>query len=295
MDKILNFPNNQKTVENEIAKQNQIYLEGIRDRMTAELNALIRTNNEAAISTGKVISDMLNCIVDRAIVVFKNSPEFNTRAHAPAFLNQCMQSINAILAGGVISPLTGDEAEWADVTVAEDVGQKFKTVYRGNEYEITIESVQVNVRYPKIYRLNGDNRFAHRIDYFQFHDATQSERVHLTADSIRFIQFPYTMQAIHSHCIISENKITDYLDFEYDEIANGLVYPDQSNGNPESYVIAPKIPFHALKEFGIHVEDEIAEFINYMNESNSYGFEDDDDEFEDDEDIDDSDVIEDEE
>ena len=278
MDKVVNFPNSGvNTVENEIARQNKIYLLGIKDRMNEEYNALVRTQNSQAIATGKIISDMLHAIVDRTIKEFESSNELNTRVHAPVFLNQCVQSLNAILAGGVISPLTGADEEWADTTVPEDVGQQFKFKYRGKEYSIAIESVQINIRYPKIYRLNNDNRLAHRIDYFQFHDATKPENVHLTEDSIRFIEFPYTMKALHSHCVVEDKKISDYLDFYYDEIANGLVYPDQTNDDPHSYVIAPKIPFYMLEEEGINVEEEIAAFIKSINEAQIPNLDDDDD------------------
>lgn len=277
MDKVVNFPGSQNTIENEISQQNRIYLEGIKDRMNEEYKALIRTENAQAIETGKVIFDMLNAIVDRTIEEFDKSPILSTRVHAPMFINQCIQSLNAILAGGIISPLTGVEEEWVDTTVSEDIGQQFKFKYRGKEYSIDIESVQVNIRYPKIYRLNNDNRLAHRIDYFQFHDATKPENVHLTEDSIRFIQFPYTMQTLHSHCVVEEKTISDYLDFYYDEIANGLIYPDQTNDDPHSYVIAPKIPFYMLEEEGISVEDEIAAFINDIDASEMPTFADDDD------------------
>ena len=273
----VNFPNNDhNTIENEIVRQNKIYLEGIRERMNHEYNALLRTNNEPAITTGKIISKMVNSIIDHTADAFNENSELNKRIHAPAFISQCMQSINAILAGGIISPLTGEDEEWVDTTVAEDVGQQFKFNYRGKEYSITIESVQVNVRYPKIYRLNNDNRLAHRIDYFQFHNATKPDNIHLTEDSIRFIQFPYTMQTLHSHCIVEDNKISDYLDFGYNEIANGLVYPDQSNDDPHSYIIAPKIPFHMLEEAGIDIEEEISAYVTEIDNSQMPDFEDDD-------------------
>lgn len=277
MSKVIDFNSKQNNVENEIAQQNKMYLEGIKDRMNEEYKAIIRSDNPQAVETVKIISDMLNAVVDRTIKAFEDLPALNTRAHAPAFIAQCMQSINAILAGGVISPLTGADEEWVDATVPEDVGQEFKFTYREKNYAIKIESVQVNIRYPKIYRLNNDNRLAHRIDYFQFHDATKPENVHLTEDSIRFIQFPYTMQTLHSHCVVEDRKITDYLDFDYLEISSGLIYPDQSNGDPHSYVIAPKIPFYMLEEEGISVEDEIAAYIQGIDNSDMPAFTDDDD------------------
>lgn len=277
MSKVVNFPGNQNTVESEIAQQNKIYLTGIKDRMNEEYKAIVRTENATAIETAKIISDMFHAVVDRAIEAFDNSPVLNSRVHAPAFISQCMQSLNAVLSGGVISPLTGVDEEWIDATIPEDVGQEFKFRYRGKDYSIAIESVQVNIRYPKIYRLNNDNRLAHRIDYFQFHDATKPENVHLTEDSIRFIQFPYTMQTLHSHCVVEDKMISDYLDFDYDEIANGLIYPDQSNGDPHSYVIAPKIPFYMLEDEGIIVENEITTFIKDIDDSRMGNYSDDDD------------------
>ena len=277
MSNVINFSNKQHTVEGEIAQQNKMYLQGIKDRMNEEYKAIVRTENTTAIETAKVISDMLYAVIDRTADAFDKLPNLNNRVHAPLFINQCMQSLNAILSGGVISPLTGADEEWLDTTIPEDIGQEFKCKYRGKEYSFTIESVQVNIRYPKIYRLNNDNRLAHRIDYFQFHDATKPENVHLTEDSIRFIQFPYTMHALHSHCIVEDKTISDYLDFVYDEIANGLIYPDQHTADPHSYVIAPKIPFYLLEEEGISVENEIAAFIKDVDDSQMPSFKDDDD------------------
>ena len=277
MSNVVNFPGGQNTVENEIAQQNKIYLAGIRDRMKEEYKAIVRTENNTAIETAKIIADMLNAVIDRVSEAFDTLPALSSHVHAPVFISQCMQSLNAILSGGVISPLTGADEEWADATIPEDIGQEFKFRYRGKEYSIVIESVQVNIRYPKIYRLNNDNRLAHRIDYFQFHDATKPENIHLTEDSIRFIQFPYTMQTLHSHCVVEDKMISDYLDFDYDEITNGLIYPDQSNGEPHSYVIAPKIPFYMLEEEGISVENEIAAFIKAIDETQIGSFDDDDD------------------
>ena len=73
------------------------------------------------------------------------------------------------------------------------------------------------------------------------------------------------MQSAHSQCILEDNKISDYLDFDYDDIVNGLVYIDQTNDDPNSYIVAPKIPFNALEEFGINVEDEVAEYLKIMS------------------------------
>jgi hypothetical protein len=147
---------------------------------------------------------------------------------------------------------------------------KIKITYRDKEYSITIESIQINNRYPKIYRLNNDNNLAHRVDYFQFHDARNPENIHLTEDSIRFIQFPYSMQSLHSHCIIDDKVISDYLDFDYSEIKDGLIYPNQSSDEATSYVIAPKIPFTMLEEAGINMDKEIEIYVETI-ESGSIG------------------------
>ena len=254
-------------IEEEILRQNKMYIDNVRAKAKIEHDALVRTGNEQAIQLGSVIYKIIDSIatsVDEAL----ESYNIVGKIQAPYFLNQCMQSVNAILAGGVISPITGDDEEWVDTTVPEDIGKEFTFEYRGKEHTITINSVQVNKRYPKIYRLNNDNDLAHRIDYFQFHDAKNPAKVHLTEDSIRFIQFPYTMQALHSHCIVDDRTISDYLDFDYSEIKDGLIYPDQSNDAPDSYVIAPKMPFSMLEENGIIIEEEIEKYLNYVNSNN---------------------------
>ena len=261
----IQFPTANKSTENtiqsEIAQQNVIYLQGIRERMMLEYAALARTDDYQAVTLGGLISDIINSVIDKVSATLNDNPELNNNVHAPYFINQCMHSINAIFAGGVLSPLTGDDAEWRDITVPEDVGKEFKIEYRGNEYAITIESVQINVRYPKIYRLNNDNRYAHRIDYVQFRDVSNNH-VNLTQDSIRFIQFPYTMQSLQYACIIENNTIVDYLDLDHDSIADGLVYHDQTP-DPHAYVVAPKIPFYMLEDAGIDIIAEVKEF-DYM-------------------------------
>lgn len=269
MAEILKFHGSENTNPNinaEISKQNALYFNNIVEKMKLEHEALLRTNNEKAIQLGNVISVIVNSVVGAVSEVFKDE-EFNGQVQAPYFLQQCMQSVNAIFAGGIISPLTGSDEEWIDTTVPDDIGQEFHMSYRGEEYSIKIESVQVNKRYPKIYRLNNDNNLAHRIDYFQFHDAKNPDHVHLTEDSIRFIQFPYTMKSLHSHCIIEENAITDYLDFDYTDIKDGLIYPDQTDDGQYSYVIAPKIPFTMLEEAGVSLEAEIEEYLQYVGQS----------------------------
>jgi len=265
MSNVVEFPNKENDVRNEIVKQNENFIASIREKMKNEYDALLRTQNETAIQMGRSVQFIVNSVIAVLSKTFIESPEMNEKISAPYFMNHCMQSVNAILAGGVISPITGCDEEWVDTTVPEDVGQEFKCTYRGREYSVKIESVQVNKRYPKIFRLNNDNNLAHRIDFFQFHDATNPEHIHLTEDSIRFIKFPYSMQSAHSQCILEDNKISDYLDFDYDEIVNGLVYIDQTNDDPNSYIVAPKIPFNALEGFGIDVEDEVSEYLKIMS------------------------------
>ena len=269
MDKVINFPENGNQKENEVNEvmlHNKNYLEGVRSKMGIEFAALVRTNNHKAIQLGTVISNIVESVV-KAVDESLTSSGMIGEVNAQYFMTQCMQSVNAILAGGVISPITGDEEEWVDTTSPQDAGQEFKTTYRGKEFSIPIESVQVNKRYPKIYRLNNDNNLAHRIDYFQFHDAKNPNNVHLTEDSIRFIQFPYTMDALHSHCIVDENVISDYLDFDYTDVKDGLIYPNQASDDADSYVIAPKIPLSMLEEAGIIIESEIEEYLKYINAS----------------------------
>ena len=285
MAKVINFPNsaeNQKNLIDEITEQNRIFCNGMRDRVGTECSALDRTGDPNAMYVGKIINAIVNNIITTLESAAKSAPN---QINIPYLSNQIMHSVNAIMAGGIISPLTGCDEEWHDVTVPDDVGQKFRCTYRGKEYEIDIESVQVNIRYPKIYRLNGDNKYAHRIDFMQFHSATNPNHVNLTEDSIRFIQFPYTMQSAHFTCIIdSENHITDYLDCEYDDIANGLIYGDYTNNDPRSYIIAPKIPFFMLEDEGINIDEEIASYIDevdYAMSTDSSCYDDDDENAED--------------
>ena len=268
--------NQEKIIENEIINQNNMFLDSVVSKMNNEYEALERTGNEQAIQIGSVIKNIVYSIISE-VRESLTSTGLITSTQAPYFMNQCMQSVNSILSGGVISPITGDEAEWVDTTAPQDAGQELKISYRGKEYSIPIESVQINKRYPKIYRINNDNNLAHRIDYFQFHDAKNPQKIHLTEDSIRFIQFPYTMQALHSHCIVDDKVITDYLDFDYSDIRDGLIYPDQFSDDPNSYVIASKIPLTMLEDAGIVIENEIQEYLESVNDSSMPEYADDED------------------
>lgn len=274
---VINFPGatseqNPEAVENieevdvtktpDFSKDNNIYLEGVLNRMEAERNALAKTNNPTAIHLGNIISNLVNYTVESIKEELEKSPEMNQNVHAGFIIKECIDSVTAIFAGGVISPITGDDDEWLDVTDPADVGQNLTIPYRGTEYHIPIESVQVNIRYPKIYRFNNDNQYAHRLDYFQFHNIVNQDQVHRTEDSLRFIQFPYSMTSVHVQCIMMDNQITDYIEFTPDDISNGLVYPDSNNAHPESFIVAPRIPFTMLEAAGINLDTEIHEYID---------------------------------
>ena len=279
-DERINNPN-----EHDFSNDNMIYLDGVIERMKAECNALNKTNNAVAIHLGNIISNIVNYTVSNIKDEFEKSPDLNRDIHAGFMIKECIDSVTAIFAGGVISPITGDEDEWVDITDPADVGQTLSINYRDTEYHIPIESVQVNIRYPKIYRFNNDNQYAHRLDYFQFHNIGNPNEVHRTEDSLRFIQFPYSMTSVHVQCIIDDNNITDYIEFTSDQISNGLVYPDPTNSHPEAYVIAPRIPFSMLEAAGISIDSEINDYIdNIMNDTSNSDFDFDDDD--DDNDID---------
>lgn len=266
---VINFPETKDTVKEVItpntpdfSQDNKIYLQGVIERMNAECNALAKTNNPTAIHLGNIISNIVNFTIDSIEKEFKEAPELNQKMHSGFLIKECIESVTAIFAGGVISPITGDDDEWIDVTDPADVGQNLTITYRDADYHIPIESVQVNIRYPKIYRFNNDNNYAHRIDYFQFHNIGNPDQVHRTEDSLRFIKFPYAMDSVHVQCIIDGNNITDFIEFTPDEISNGLVYPNSNNPAPESYLIAPRIPFSMLEQSNINIDEEIHSYID---------------------------------
>lgn len=288
MSEVINFPNEElekeekHDVKHDIAKENEQYLSGLRAKMEAEYNAIVRTKNENAIELGSVISEIMNSIIDIISTKYAKSPELYSKLPASRFLYHCMEAINSMMVGGIISPLTGDEEEWIDTTVSDDIGQQFKVQFRGKEYSITIQSVQTNIRYPRIYRLNGDNNLAHRIDYLQFHAIGHPEHTHLTSDSIRFITFPYQMESIHSQVVLNDkNEITDYFDLSYDEIKDGIVYPNQTSDDPHAYLIAPKVPVSMLIEDGINIDEEIENYLHSIDDMDSFNFDFNDDEDED--------------
>ena len=257
MADMVNFPE-QENVAERIQSRNDNFIQNVMNHMLVEQEAICKTGNEGAIESSKDIFKIVSNLCD---IINERCDSMNNNAIAPMLVTNYLKAVASIFNGGVLSPLTGEDEEWIDVTAEEDIGKTVNFEFREHTIGITIESVQVNRRYPRIYRLNSDNRLAHRIDFVQFHDYLKPEIVRFNEESIRFIQFPYDMKGIHVDAVIEEDKIIDAVSHELEELENDVIFPDMENPDRYAYIIAPKIPYHMLEEYGCNVEEELEAYL----------------------------------
>lgn len=101
--------------------------------------------------------------------------------------------LTLLLSGKPLSPLTGDESEWIDISDDENIkdfiGSITRIEFRDFALDIQIESIQRNIRSLNICRFNNDNRYAHIIDAIQF--TNEKGQYEITSKSTRFIEFPW--------------------------------------------------------------------------------------------------------
>ena len=273
MADMVNFPG-QENIAERMQTRNSDFIENVMNHMLIEQDAICRTGNEGAIESAKDIFRIVAAVTD--IIKERCNNTDGSTFLAPMLVTNYMQAVASIFNGGVLSPITGNDEEWIDTTDESDIGKTVSFKFRGHNVEIVIESVQVNKRYPHIYRLNNDNRLAHRIDFVQFHDYMKPEIIRMNEESIRFIQFPYDMKGIHVDAVIEEDKIVDLVSHYWAELENNIIFPDMESNDFYRYIIASKIPYHMLEEYGYSLEEEIKSYIESIGDIES-GFDDEED------------------
>lgn len=227
------------------SKMNKEYLETLRSHFELEIDFLHRDSNHPAIIDG--LKKVIETIIETVDTITHNAANLNATELIRMFLN----SANSLAGGGILSPITGFDEEWEDITNPDDVGAIFKSHCAGIDFEVKIESIQVNKRFPKIFRLNNDNRLAHNTEFLTFQDSNDTNRVVTNDDSVRFIQFPYILQNIVIPANIDdEHESINLLTVTADDI-EGFAFLNEYN----TPLFAPKIPLYALIEGGFTEED----------------------------------------
>ena len=193
-----------------------------------------------------------------------------------------LNSLSTIARGGILSPISGNDDEWREI---KSEPREMLITFRGKECRFLVTSVEENIRYPKIRRFNHDNRLAHTytgIGFVSHNDENDDERINYSAESIRYIKFPYTMSRVEIECTIDGDKLIP-VDYDIPALHDQIVFIDSwnthvsSNEDEETSVaIMPPVPFYFLDELGIDINAEIEAEIERIN-----SFVDDDDEFDD--------------
>ena len=198
---------------------------------------------------------------------------FGGMGRVDSVLGVYMRYLNAIFSEQCLSPIYGTDNEWEDVTAEEDAknGNVFKVRLGDQLVEIPFNKLEVNKRMRTIFRLNGDNRYAHRTDFVAFVDPAKPNETHLNDDSIRFIKFPYQAETLTCHCTFKDGKVDQYLSCTEDYIKNSIVFPtpDVDMSNPDTYhhyMICPKIPEHLFEQYGIDKDDQIERYLADVEE-----------------------------
>lgn len=242
-----------------------VKLEAVQYRHMLELNG----------QESRHLEDDLEDIAVLMLMSAKNRIEksFGGMGRVDSVVGVYMRYLNAIFSGQSLSPIYGTENEWEDITAKEDAenGQVFKATINSQRVEIPFNKLEVNKRMRTIFRLNGDNRLAHRTDFVAFVDPAKPNETHLNDDSIRFIQFPYEAETLTCHCTFKDGKVDQYLSCTEDYIKNGIVFPapDADMSNPETYhhyMIAPKIPEHLFEQYGVDKDALIEQYLKEVHD-----------------------------
>lgn len=233
----------------------------------------------------KIIGDnMQNLIRDIANYADESIDE-NALGHV-MMLKAAIESMTVLMHQHNLTPLTGEEYEWKDVTAAEDVGKICNITFRGNTIKIPIESIQQNKRCSFVFRYNNDNNLAHNIrGVIYCHDDGHSvtSTTLQNDDSLRFIKFPYMPAIIPLPIKYDQHADKDNTCKTYEEIPNPhngygyqrgytsadriiFPYPGEISKNYKAYLVAPKIPFTMFEEYGIDINKEVKEYYAFLDE-----------------------------
>lgn len=224
-------------------KNTQVIID-IRSKLEMELKAIERTNNEGAVELMKDVIAITDNML--GVGVIRSRGAGTDMADLALVLRNYVKYIETVLAGGILTPLTGREEEWEDVAISPDSEKVFTRTFRGNDYRIEFKSVQVNKRYGNIYRFNKDNKYAHRMDMILFTNINPPGNTVVNNASLRFIQFPYTLEQVRIASVLDENnnfaRTAD--GNELQDVIDEIAFKATS-GN---VIAAPPIPFPTLKK-----------------------------------------------
>lgn len=229
----------------------------------------------------KIIGDnMQNLIRDIA-----NYADESNLGHI-TMLKAVIESMIVLMHRQNLTPLTGEEYEWEDITAAEDVGKICNIDFRGNTIKIPIDSIQQNKRCSFVFRYNNDNNLAHNIRgaiYCHGNGYSVTSTTLQNDDSLRFIQFPYMPMIVPIPVKYDQVANKDNTCKTYEEVfafQNGYGYqqgytsadriifpqPGDTSKDFEHYIIAPKIPFTMFEEYGIDIDKEVKEYYTFLDE-----------------------------
>ena len=231
---------------------NSEYLRGLRESISAEIRAADRSN-QALVALLQDVQTCLDVISTMAMTRVRGDG-FET-IPVQNMLHDYFSIINTILSGGIMTPLAGTEDEWEDVQIDPSSDRKMVVPFRGQDCTIEFKSVQVNKRFPKVYRFNKDNRLAHRIDLVRLEDPNRPGAYYTSNVSRRFIKFPYTLETVTKQVTMSEDakSVVAYADGTDLDVLDQIVFKIG-----DKVLLAPPVPVYMLKKMGIDIDAELA-------------------------------------
>lgn len=240
-----------------LTRDNFQYFTNITEKIRLETTQLMRLNSPVQAAMASDVNSILMHMLGLASIRVKN--DRGDGADVKMVMEQYRIYIDTLLNGGILSPISGDESEWAPVDELPPE-KEVKIEFRGKLHTIPIESIDVNVRCPQVYRFNHDNRFAHRVDFYRFVDIHNPKNVMANKYSRRFISFPYTLESHQINVVYDEetNQITKYCGISEIELMDRLVFPQNLGG----CFIASPIPLFMLELDGVNIQQEIEDFKN---------------------------------
>ena len=233
-------------------EENSIFLRNLHESVTAEVRAAERSNPDLVplIQDTQTALDILS-----ALASARTRGDGQEIVKVQDMLRDYFQIIGTILNGGILTPLAGTEDEWEDVPLNPNTEKSFTVDFRGKTYTIEFKSVQVNKRFPKIFRFNKDTRLAHREDLVRVFDAKSPGYYFTTKVSRRFIKFPYTLETVSKAAEMSEDgkSVVCYTDGTEQDILDEIAFKVG-----DKVLLAPPVPVHMLKKDGIDIDAELA-------------------------------------
>ena len=233
-------------------------------------NALTRTNDaraswmsEASNLAITFLQGIQNSLESRRDANQEEDPQISVPA-----IFASLTMIDKCLRGMPITALNGTEDEWVDVSTHPNMANTIgKTMQFGKRNlpgtSFTIESIQINTRFPNVHRFNNDNRFAHRMDaiaYYEVETGAPISSVIIDDQNLRFIIFPYPILPTVNY---------------YIDLRDGKVVKVENDTDPE--IIGKRAPWHIHEIVSKDIEDH-PEFYPELFGNNTDGRDENDEE-----------------